>query len=75
MIRGIGGEIGAQVACRGEIVRSAVSGKDHAGSLFAASIVKYRFRRGGVRRVAGVGFQRAGRLAGVISDEGMDLRS
>ena len=53
----IGGEIGAQVACRGEIVRSVVSGKDHAGNLFAASIVEYRFRRGGVRRVAGVGFQ------------------
>lgn len=48
----VGGEIGADVICRGEIVRSVLSGKTDAGGLLAASILEYCFMRGGMRSVA-----------------------
>jgi hypothetical protein len=48
----VGGEIGAEVVCRGEIVRSVLSGNEDAGGLLAASIVEYHFVRGGMRSVA-----------------------
>ena len=48
----VGGEIGAEVECRGEIVRSDPAPKDNAGILLAATIVEYSFMRGGMRHLS-----------------------
>jgi hypothetical protein len=47
----VGGEIGAEVAYRGEIVRSDSAPKDNAGILLAATIAEYNFMRGGMRHL------------------------
>jgi hypothetical protein len=48
----VGGEIGAEVVCQGKIVRSVLSGNADSSGLLAASIVEYRFVRGGMRSAA-----------------------
>jgi hypothetical protein len=48
----IGGEAGAQIMCRGEIVRTTLAASTDAHPLLAARILEYRFVRGRVKSEA-----------------------